>query len=767
MFSPTCGRARNLTPALSLERRGSRTGAAGVGALVGMCLLMSSAVFVQPQPAAAAVPVAFTASVDPNPAHPGEVVTATVHAVIEPGWHVYATATGGASPSAIVSLGTLAPLGSTAEDKPVRAHDSNFNVDVAYHVGRATFTRPFRAPAALNAPLALVFHYQTCNDRICLPPTDMSMPVDLGVTPGPVRAAYAAVRPPPSGAPETSSMALFLLEAIAAGLLSLITPCVFPLIPISLASFAKQANGDRGKLVRLALGFAGGIIGLYVLVGVLAATTTGIAVAATNPWVNLFEFALFVVFALSFFETITLQLPASLAGFQSTAQRQGGVWGLMLMGVAFVLASFTCTAPFIGTLLVASSGGERLRPLLGTFTFGLAFTSPFLVCAAFPQWIGRIPKGGVWLARVKATLGFVELAAATKFLSNADQVWQWKLLTGPVLLAIWAMVFFCAFLYLTDLLRFGVVAETEPAGKRIPAGRGAFAAVFLAATIYCFWGIAGRPISPLVAAFLPPAGYGSTLAADPNLLPWPADYHAALIEARAENRPLVIDFTGYTCTNCRYNEDRVFPRPEIQQALAGFVRVKLYTDGGPDAKENEALEVNKFKDAALPLYGVIDPSSEAVVASIAGVVSPQTFADFLRQAQARFTPAATVAAAPAPTKPGPWGPLDTAAIGHGTPTLVDFTAAWCTNCKAIERNVFEDKSVQPILSRDFVTMRVDMTQWDSPASQTLRTRYHIDALPAVLIFDASGHELAASRITGQLRVADFLKRIADIRPRNL
>ena len=180
----------------------------------------------------------------------------------------------------------------------------------------------------------------------------------------------------------------------------------------------------------------------------------------------------------------------------------------MLLGVTFVLASFTCTAPFVGTLLVAAAQGERFRPILGTLVFALAFVSPFLVFAAFPQWIARIPKGGLWLARVKATLGFVELAAALKFLSNADQVWQWKLLTQPVLLAAWAVIFICTALYLWGTLRFGVVAELEKPGASVAVPRAAFAALFLFFALYCFWGLAGRPITPYLGAFLPPAGYG-------------------------------------------------------------------------------------------------------------------------------------------------------------------------------------------------------------------------------------------------------------------
>jgi len=733
-----------------------------------------------PAGAQTSIPVHFHAVVTPSPAHPGEIVTATVQLTIDPGWHVYSCIPSGAtgpSASEIVSLGDWQPAGPTAEDTPIRTHDPNFDMDVAFHEHSATFRRQFIA--GTEGSRGLDFHYQTCNDKICLPPTDMMFANAAIVSAGPIRPQFAkptilAAAPAPSGGARTS-LGLFLLAAIGAGLLALITPCVFPLIPITLTSFAKQAEGNRGKLVRMAVGYASGIIALYVLAGSVVSATlgaTGANMLAANPWVNLLEFALFVVFALSFFETITLQLPASLSNLQSAARKQSGTAGLMLMGVAFVLASFTCTAPFVGTLLVSAAGGEKLRPLLGMFVFALAFTSPFLLCAVFPDWISRVPKGGAWLARVKATLGFVELAAATKFLSNADQVWQWKLLTQPALLGIWALISFCAFLYLIDLLRFGLIAD-DPRTPAPPA-RLAFAGLFLAVTIYCFWGMSGRPISPYVGAFLPPAGYGGVNAGDNTQLPWSPDYQASLSDARAAHKPVLIDFTGYTCTNCRLNEKNVFPRPDVQRVLADFTLVRLYTDGGKDGPSNQQFEEKTFGDVALPLYGVIDSATGAVVDKIAGVVTPGQFEDFLASAERKIAATNPGAAAGEvdiftvsgtnPSSGQPWSPLDPSRIGQGKPTLIDFTAAWCVNCHAIEKQVFENPAVAPILKSDFVTMRVDLTNWDSPASQAIRKQYQLpEALPAVLLFDASGKEVTSARITGLLSVADFLKKIGPLR----
>ena len=727
---------------------------------------------------AAPLPVHFTASVIPAPAHPGEAVTVTVKAQIDPGWHIYSVvpAVTGPAATAIVALGDATPLGTTTEDAPISKFDPNFQTQVAYHEATATFTRQFRVKSAVST---VTLHYQTCNDHVCLPPTDVSLPVALTVAAGPVRAEYGlpaanngGVRTVPEAASAASPPAppllgaggtsLFLLAAVGAGLLALITPCVFPLIPITLTSFVKQADGSKARLVRLSAGYALGIVLLYVALGAAVTATlgaTGINNIAANPWVNLGIFAVFVVFAFSFFETIQLTLPANLTALQQTAKDRGGLVGLGLLGITFVLASFTCTAPFLGTLLVAAADGARLLPLLGMLVFSLAFVSPFLVFAAFPQWISKIPKGGLWLARVKATLGFLELAAALKFLSNADQVWNWKLLTEPVLLAAWALIFAAAAFYLAGTLRFGVVGELEKPGAKVSAGRWATASVFGFGTLFCFWGLAGRPIGAL-GTFLPPAGYGGAASgASADSLPFLTDYAAALAQAKRENKLLFVDFTGVTCTNCRWNEINVFPRADVKAQLANYVRVQLYTDRPGDAA-NQRLQLTKFGDVALPLYAVVDPQTGAVEDKYAGTItSPADFTRFLTRPQA-----APVAAVPqaAPSAWAAYSPAAvTAATQAGKPVIVDFTAAWCVNCKEIEHDVFENLTVAPVLAAKFVTLRADLTQWGSPASAALEKQYGFGSLPTVIFLDPkTGQEIKPLRITGRLSVAEFQKKMA-------
>lgn len=746
------------------------------------------------------IPVRFTASATPSDARPGEFVTVTVKATIDPGWHLYAPATAApagtpstVSATDITAFGDWKPLGATQDRSgPEVKFDPNFQADVALYADTAEISRPFRVPEnTTSAPPTVSVRYQTCDDKICLPPTTVDVDIDLEVAPGDVRPEFrdapaGDAAPPSSAGGGTSgnevSSPWFFLAAAGAGLLALITPCVFPLIPITLASFAKQANGDRIKMAKLAAGYALGVSALYVAVGGLMSILTGAAGVnqlAANPWVNLFAFAVFVFFALSFFETIQIGLPSSLTGAVHGKARssQSALVSLILLGIVFVLASFTCTAPFIGTLLVASAGGERLRPLLGMTVFALAFTSPFLLFALIAALkkgpldaaaLTRIPKGGAWLARVKATLGFIELAAALKFLSNADMVWGWQLLPKPVLLAAWALIFLLAAMYLLGIVRFGVVAETQTGPDRVSPTRGIFAGLFAGIALYCFWGLSGRPLHPAVETFLPPPGYGvgsesTGSAAHADGLEWMTDYDAALARAKAEGKPLFIDFTGYTCTNCRWNERNVFPDPAVKEAFSKYVLVQLYTDGGADGPKNQKLQESKFGDIALPLYGVVNSATGDVVSKTAGVQTTTDFSAFLTDSYGKAAVPAAASEAPVQAAWAPYSPEAVAAAkAAGKPVVIDFTADWCVNCKQIEKEVFEQPQVEDRLSKEVVTLRADLTKWADPASAALQKEFDFTALPTIVLLDPNGKENKELRITGRLSVDEFNKRLDGI-----
>jgi thiol:disulfide interchange protein len=702
-------------------------------------------------------PATFSVTVTPIAVHRGEIESVVIEATIDPGWHLYGlvpTPQPGPSPTSITVTATgLTIVGPASESRPISAYDPNFEKNVSYHEQSATFTVPVRVDLPIGTSNAAVnVSYQTCNSSICLPPRTKTFTCLITTVAGDVRPQFEKISLPP---PDSRSLLLFLLAAFGAGLLSLFTPCVFPMIPITLTSFVKQADGDKRRLVQLSLGYSLGIVVLYVGVGAITAVVVGaggVDRLAANPYINLFAFAVFVVFALSFFETIQISVPGNLSALQIAARKQGGWISLTLLGIVFVFASFTCTAPFIGTLLVTAAGGNLGKPLAGMVVFAFAFVSPFVIFSFFPQWIAKIPKSGIWLARIKATLGFIELGASLKFLSNVDLVWQWKILTQPVLLASWAVLALCASFYLLGLLQFGVAAETEPYGTKVSVSRIAFSLLFMAVTAYCFWGLTGRPINPIVASFLPPPGYGGADTGVVQGLPWLTDYATALAAAKAQSKPLLIDFTGYTCTNCRLNEKQIFPDPGVQEELSKFVRVQLYTDGGVNASENERLQLSKFGDVALPLYGIIDPSSVSVTAKTAGVQSVAEFEAFLNSNSGHLN-------APAPSL---WQPFsDDAmadAVTEGKPTIIDCTANWCVNCKAIERTVFTDPNIASQFAH-FVTLRDDMTNFTSPSSLSLEKKYSIDALPTIIFIGRNGAEVPGTRVKGLITAADFRARM--------
>jgi thiol:disulfide interchange protein DsbD len=613
---------------------------------------------------AAPPPATFTASVAPAVARPGETVTLTVTANIKTPWHVYAVTPvpppGPVETSLAVEAGPLKPVGKTTESAPKKANDPNFGKEVAYHEGAATFTQRLQVPegAAPTArvPVKVTVRYMACNESVCLPPRETE------ITPAPTVAIEAGAARPEFTKPvsEASSAGVlvagntdqsllpFLLAAFGAGLLALVTPCVFPMIPVTLAFFTKQATAQegnettaQGRVVRLAATYSLGIVLAFTAIGAVLAATVGAAGAnqlAASPWVNLAFAVLFVVFGLALLEVMDLRLPASLQGLTGAGRKHGGTLGVLGMGLTFVIAAFTCTAPFVGTVLVAaanaSSGAQWFRPVLGMAVFAAALALPFFLLALFPGWLARLPRSGAWLSTVKGTMGFIELAAALKFLSNADMVWGWKLLTQPVLLALWAIIALAGAFWLLGTLRIGFGA---PEGRPSLA-RSLWAGAFGAIAMYCLYGLTGRPLTGWVVAFLPPSGYGvgtSPVAAADDGLSWHDTLEAGLAEAKAQNKPVFIDFTGYTCTNCRWMEKNVFPKPAVRAELEQFVRVKLYTDGGENAEKNQTYQEKTFGDVTLPLYAVIGPDGKPAARSGGITRKPAEFAEFLRQARER------------------------------------------------------------------------------------------------------------------------------------
>jgi thiol:disulfide interchange protein DsbD len=339
--------------------------------------------------------------------------------------------------------------------------------------------------------------------------------------------------------------------------------------------------------------YAVGIMSAFTAIGLglaIVLGATGLNRFAANPWLNLAIAILFAGFAFSLFGLLNLGVPGSFVNridALTRSSRFGRDGTTLLMGATFAVTTFTCTAPFVGTLLVAATQGDWLWPALGLLTFSGVFAIPFVVLALVPGALKTLPRSGEWMVTLKGTLAFLELAAAMKFLSNADLVQGWGIFTRNVVLATWIVLGVGLIFYLLK-------------GKRhwIPAAVTAVIIAWLAT------GLAGRRLGEL-EPFLPPAPGG---VANSSELSWMLDdYAGALARAKSENKLVLIDFTGYTCTNCRWMEANMFPRAEVEREMEKFVRVRLFTDGSDESNaRQQKLQEEKFNTVALPLYAVVD-----------------------------------------------------------------------------------------------------------------------------------------------------------------
>lgn len=589
----------------------------------------------------------------------GEDLNVTLEVSIERGWHLYAPEQpeGGPIPTTIkVTEGNPFTLaGKIGSPKAIIQPDQNFIVDgkpleTRYFVDKAIFEVPLRATGTASvSDLSLDVRYQLCNETFCLPPRTTRVTFagseDVG------RAGLqtsAQTDPPPAAAPQTSfapgeptDIWPFMWLAVTLGALSLLTPCVFPMIPITVSYFTNHAAGNRAKSVKLAAIYSLGIIGTFTILGMLLAIfvgAAGINLFAANPWINIMIAAIFLFFAFNLFGAYEITLPTSvLTGLDKlTRSKEGegsGVVGALLMGLTFTLTSFTCTSPFVGTILVSASQGNWQMPLLGMLAFSAVFALPFFVLALAPQMLAQLPRAGGWMNSVKVAMGFLEVTAAMKFISNVDLVWKWGIFTRDVVLAVWIAIGVILSVYL--LGKFQLAHDSKP--ERLGAFRMFAAVVSLAVSFYLLTGLFGAKLGEL-ESFLPPdleeqtSSRNNRKSDEPNWLT--NDYHGALAKAKAEKKRLFIDFTGYTCTNCRWMEANVFPKKDVENELNKFVLVRLYTDGdGELYAAQQQMEQDMLGTVALPYYAVVS-SDGNLIASFPGLTrNVGEFVDFLRKAQ--------------------------------------------------------------------------------------------------------------------------------------
>lgn len=630
-------------------------------------------------------------SVSATDVAPGASGALTLEASIQDGWKMYALDS--PPPSQGVSVGIdawpngLTKDGPIEQSEPKRGYDPNFDKEVSYFEGTATVRVPLAAEEGARLGERTVdgtVTFMVCTDEMCLPPTPTSFSVTMTVAEGGTEntgGSTTATAPPsaPNGAERAESSETdsgresaagvasgglpssradglfgFLLLAIGAGAAALLTPCVFPMIPLTVSYFTKHTD-NRRESIRMAGLYGFAIVLVFTGLGVAMSILVGAAGAQTiaaNPWVNLFIGSIFVLFALSLLGLFELRLPSGLVNyFNQQSNEQSGYLGVLFMALTLTLVSFSCTAPFVGALLAAAAGGTWFYPLAGMAAFSATFALPFVGFALFPKGLDSLPQSGSWMNAVKVTLGFVELAAALKFLSNADLVWGTNLLSRPLAIAITVVLFMLAGLYLLGKLRL----KHEPEIEAIGSLRLLAATAFLGVALYMLPGLFGARLGAL-DAYLPPrqaddvslmtqVSTGEKASASESAFAWHTDnIDAAFADAKQVNKPVFIDFTGYTCTNCRDMEANVFPKPPVASKFkSDFVLLRLYTDAPPKGTEFQQYQLKLTGTTALPTYAIVDPSDRSLVSHTSGTASVENFASFLEQGATQFANEQTVA----------------------------------------------------------------------------------------------------------------------------
>jgi thiol:disulfide interchange protein DsbD len=484
--------------------------------------------------------------------------------------------------------------------------------------------------------------------------------------------AKPAVVAAPSEVPEDDSLFAFFWIALGAGFLALLTPCVYPLIPMTVSFFTKQ-KGGKG----LAFLYGGFIVLIYVFFGTLLAFFAGASFAnfLSTHWIpNMVFFTIFILFGISFLGAFEIVLPSNLVNSVDAKSDKGGFIGVFFMAFTLVLVSFSCTGPLAGSILIAASQGAFLKPIIGMLGFSLAFAIPFTLFAIFPGFMQKLPKSGNWMNEVKVVLGFLEIALAFKFLSVADQVYHWHLLDREIFLAIWIAIFTALTLYL-----FGKISlPHDGPAKNLSVPRTLFATAVLAFVIYLVPGMFGAPLKGL-SGWLPPMNSqdfkgsqaqpveSSTQKNDvlySDFLELPLglagyfDFEQAKAAALKANKPLFIDFTGHGCVNCRKMEEYVWSDPAVLQRLKqDYVVLALYCDDKTelpadkwyiskvDGQEKKTLgdqnldfQISRFNSNAQPHYVLLDPRNDAkpMVSPVAFDANVAHFVTFLDQGKSIY-----------------------------------------------------------------------------------------------------------------------------------
>ena len=624
------------------------------------------------------------------------VVTFT--ATVDAGWHVYGTQlpSGGPEPTSVQwnNQGVKLVGGLTPSKAAHKQHDETFDMDLSWWTGSVTLSQKFTVTAK-EYKIEGSIRYMACDDENCTPPKSESFsfkgtaaqapvaetvqaptanaaPADTAAT---LAQPVAAVGTPDSAvaspthdqlwAPVTAiegdnadvediadrSLWYIFWACFLGGLLALLTPCVWPMIPMTVSFFLKK-SGSRAKAITNATTYGLSIIIIFLLLGICFTVLFGASAMnalATSAWCNLLFFALLVIFAISFFGAFEITLPQSLSNkMDSTASKTTGMLSIFFMAATLVIVSFSCTGPIIGTLLVeAASRGSVMGPVVGMTGFAIALAIPFTVFALFPTMLKKMPKSGGWLNTVKVVLGFIELALSLKFLSVADLAYGWRILDRETFIALWIAIFGVMGLYLLGMFRFK--SDGEPKSPGIGVMRFFLALVSLSFTAYLVPGLWGAPLKA-TSAFVPPL-----YTQDFNLYGGEQveydDFDEGMKAAAAQGKPVFIDFSGHGCVNCRKMEGAVLDEAKVKKMISeDFVTIKLMVDDKTPLQQPMVVQENgkqttlttvgdkwsylqrhKFNSNSQPYYVVLDQQGALLSGPFAYNEDVDAFIAFLKR----------------------------------------------------------------------------------------------------------------------------------------
>ncbi|TXD84400.1 thiol:disulfide interchange protein [Subsaximicrobium wynnwilliamsii] len=604
---------------------------------------------------------------------------------IDAGWHLYSqnVPEGGPIPTTFTfeTNADFELLGKVVEEEGRTINDPVFNMRIKFFENSAQFRQRIKV---LNEELSIVkgeVEFMVCDDTRCLPPTYIDLNFNLDGSnsnltssenasegnsavdfQNPEKSEAAAQSEKATVANETKAegevqeglWTIFIL-GLGAGLIALFTPCVFPLIPMTVSFFTKQSK-NKAQGIKNAFIYGLCIIVIYVILGTGVVAIFGASAInefSTSVTFNLLFFIILVIFAVSFLGAFEIMLPNSWANKIDSKADKGGFTGIFFMALALAIVSFSCTGPFVGNIIVLSATKGGLAPMIGMLGFSIALALPFGLFAAFPGWLNSLPKSGGWLNTVKVVLGFLELAFAFKFLSQADLVLQLHFLEREVFIAIWIAIFGALAFYLFGKIK---LPHDSPL-THISVGRLSLGLLVLSFTIYMIPGLWGAPLN-LISAFPPPLDYaespygvgnsktsGSFISNDNKELPEGAhllaphqilafnDYDKGMAYAKKVNKPVMLDFTGWACVNCRKMEQNVWPEDQVLNVLKNdVILISLYVDDKRKLPENEVVasklrpgkqlkyigqkwsefQAIKFKTNTQPYYALLDTDGKVL-----------------------------------------------------------------------------------------------------------------------------------------------------------